>query len=329
MPTPAELWQQRQRQVTDATADRVLTAWERVRLSDPQRTFAAALPEMLAIVTAGQLAAADGADLYVAASVAADGLTPEPVAAVAARRFAGITSDGRTLPGLLTQPLIRTLYLRTQGADDATALLGGRQSLRTLVRTEVFDTGRDAVSVAMGLEERVTGYTRQVNLPACGRCILLAGKFYRKNAGFDRHPRCDCIHEVATQVMGPGEVDQNPRTLFDGMTTAQQNKAFGRDNAEVVRRGGDIGQVVNARRGMATAGSNWTTEGTTVRGAYGRSAGATQGRFVQEQRARLSSQREQAGKRLAAPRPSPGALLRFAGDDPDTFARALERAGYL
>jgi hypothetical protein len=328
MPTPAEVWQGRQRQVSAATASAVLRVWEQVRLDRPQRTFERALPQLLAAVTAGQLAAASGAPEYVATSVSMDGRTADPVATVPARRFAGLASDGRPLIGLLTQPLLRTLYLRTRGADDAAALSGGRLSLETVVRTEVLDTGRDAVSVAAGLDRSVTGYVRQVSLPACGRCVLLAGKFFRRNAGFDRHPRCDCQHVPTGRVVQPGEVDQDPRTLFNGMTREQQDRAFGKDNAEVIRRGGDIGQVVNARRGMATAGSNWTTEGTTSRGAFGRSQGATRGRFSQQQRVRASSQREQAGKRLAGPRPSPGALLRFA-NDPDEFALALERAGYL
>lgn len=327
MPTPADLWQQRQRQVTSATATAVLRTWRQVSLADPQRSFEEALPELLATVTTAQVAAASAAQAYVAAAVAADGVRPDPVAAVSPLRFAGLTSDGRTLVGLLTQPLIRTLYLRTQGADDRTALLGGRLSLETLVRTEVLDTGRDAVSVAAGLDRAVTGYTRQVSLPACDRCILLAGKFFKRNTGFSRHPRCDCQHVPATRE--PAQMSEDPRALFDGMTAEQQALAFGKANAEVIRRGGDMSQVVNARRGMATAGSNWTTEGVTSRGAYGRSRGATQGRFVQQERVRASSRREQAGKRLAAPRPSPGFLLEQAGADPDTFARALERAGYL
>lgn len=306
-----------------------MQAWARVRAGDAQRTFEAALPQLLATVTAGQLAAASGAEQYVGAVLAVDGLSPAPVASVSAARFAGVASDGRSLVGLLTQPLLRTLYLRTQGADDAAALAGGRLSLETLVRTEVFDTGRDAGQVASALERQVVGYVRQVNSPACGRCILLAGKFFKRNAGFDRHPRCDCQHVPATQVMKPGEIDQDPRMLFNGMTREQQDRAFGKDNAEVIRRGGDIGQVVNARRGMATAGSNWTREGTTSRGAYGRSQGATQGRFSRAERGRESSRREQAGKRLARPRPSPGFLLEQAGDDPEKFALALERAGYL
>ncbi len=206
------------------------------------------------------------------------------------------------MQGLLTQPLIRSLYLRTRGADDATALAGGRESLRTLVRTEVFDTGRDAVATAAALDRTVTGHIRVVNLPACSRCIVLAGRIYSRSTGFQRHPACDCSMQPVTRATPAGDVDQDQRSLFDGMTGDQQNRAFGRDNAEVIRRGGDIGQVVNARRGMATAGSNWTSEGTTSRNRTGRAR--------------------------PAPRPSPGALLRFA-DDPETFARALDRAGYL
>lgn len=261
-----------------------------------------ALPELLAAVTSGQLVAATSAPEYVAATVLAAGLTPEPVATVDPRRFAGVVSDGRALTGLLAQPLIRSLYLRTQGADDATALAGGRLSLETLVRTEVFDTGRDAVSVAVGLEPQIVGYERYVNLPACDRCVLLAGRVYSKSTGFARHPRCDCAHRPITRASERDGTEQDPRGLFDDMTAEQQDAAFGKANAEVIRRGGDMSQVVNARRGMATAGSNWTSEGTTKRGAYGR-----------------SNER---------PRPSPGALLRFA-KDPDEFAKALERAGYL
>ena len=60
---------------------------------------------------------------------------------------------------------------------------------------------------------------------------------------------------------------------------------------------------MNARRGMATAGSNWTREGITSRGKYGRER--------------------------QTPRPSLGFLLEMAGDDPEKFALALQRAGYL
>lgn len=291
MPTPAELWQQRQRDVSAATAQAVVRSWAAVRLTDPQRTFESVLPDLIASVVRGQLVAASGAAGYVAASMRADGFEPDQVAVVSAARFAGVTSDGRTLPGLLTQPLLRALYLRTQGADDATALAGGRLSLEAMVRTEVLDTGRDAVSVAGGLDRAVTGYIRQVHLPACGRCILLADKFFRRNQGFSRHPRCDCQQVPVARRQDGAE----PRELFDRMSRDEQDRAFGKDNAEVIRRGGDIGKVVNARRGMATAGDSFTT----------------------------------ANARKGQRRPLPAGLLEQAGDDPEKFALALERAGYL
>lgn len=294
MPTPAEVWQQRQRRVSDRTAEAVLKAWQRVTLADPQRTFTAALPELLAAVTAGQLVAAAGSAEYVSAVVTADGLTPAPVVMVAARRFAGVASDGRGLPGLLTQPLLRTLYLRTRGADDATALAGGRLSLETLVRTEVLDTGRDAAQVAAALEPAIVGYERYVNPPACGRCVVLAGRVYSRSTGFSRHPRCDCAMRMLTSRTARDGTEQTPQVLFDGMSRAQQDRGFTKAGAEAIRRGGDLGQVVNARRGMRRADEPWTTEGAQ-------------------------------GRR----RPSPAGLLREAGDDPERFARALERAGYL
>ena len=37
------------------------------------------------------------------------------------------------------------------------------------------------------------GYVRMLNPPSC-RCSVLAGRFYRWNNGFLRHPKCDCVH---------------------------------------------------------------------------------------------------------------------------------------
>lgn len=295
MSTPAETWQQAQRQVSQATAVAVLAAWRQVRLSNPQASFAAVLPALLAAVVTGQMQAASAAALYVAAVVRADGLTPAPVAAVPPQRLAGVASDGRTLQGLLTQPLLRSLYLRAQGADDLVALAGGRLSLETLVRTEVLDTGRDATQVAAALEPQIIGYERYVSMPACGRCLILAGRMYSMSSAFLRHPRCDCAMRPLTSRARRDGTEQDPRGLFAEMTREQQDRALGKDAAEVVRRGGDIGKVVNARRGMRQAGDNWTTEAA----------------------------------RRGRPRRSPSYLLRQAGDDPERFATALERAGYL
>lgn len=51
------------------------------------------------------------------------------------------------------------------------------------------------------------------------------------------------------------------------MSTAEQDKAFGKAGAEAIRNGANISQVVNARRGMYTAGgTDYTRTSTTRRG---------------------------------------------------------------
>src|SRR5207248_668406 len=69
-----------------------------------------------------------------------------------------------------------------------------------------------------------------------------------------------------------GRPANTPRALFDRMTVAQQNTAFGKDAATAIRAGADISRVVNARRHGAVyiaGGQEYTREATTVRGVGG------------------------------------------------------------
>jgi hypothetical protein len=43
------------------------------------------------------------------------------------------------------------------------------------------------------------GFVRRVNPPCCGRCAILAGRWYRYDSGFRRHPRCDCTLEPTSE----------------------------------------------------------------------------------------------------------------------------------
>jgi hypothetical protein len=96
--------------------------------------------------------------------------------------------------------------------------------------------------------------------PSCSRCVILAGRFYAVNAGFARHPRCDCVHIPVAESLH-SEVT-SPRAYFDNLDPAEQDKTFTRAGAQAIRDGADPAQVVNARRGMQTAadGRLYTTE---------------------------------------------------------------------
>jgi hypothetical protein len=106
----------------------------------------------------------------------------------------------------------------------------------------------------------VTGYVRMIVGKTCSRCLILAGRRYQWNAGFRRHPRCDCRHvPVAEDV--PGDVQTDPDAYFRSLSRAEQDDLLGKDGAEAARAGADLAQVVNARRGMYTAdGRQYTRE---------------------------------------------------------------------
>lgn len=115
---------------------------------------------------------------------------------------------------------------------------------------------------------------RMLNPPSCSRCSILAGRFYRWNTGFHRHPRCDCVH-VQTNAVTAAETEglvHDPYEYFKSLSPEDQDKNYTKAGAQAIRDGGDIFQVVNSRRGMKPGGLT-TTEGTTRRGNFGRGNG--------------------------------------------------------
>lgn len=115
-----------------------------------------------------------------------------------------------------------------------------------LMQTVLADTARQIMATGMTARPAVTGYVRVVEAGACSRCIVLAGRWYRHNEGFLRHPRCRCTHAPASRR---GDVP-DPQALFDAMSVEEQDARFGKAGAEAIRMGADMGRVVNARSGI-------------------------------------------------------------------------------
>jgi hypothetical protein len=192
--------------------------------------------------------------------------------------FAGVASDGRDLERLLRGAIIRVREAQRKGMSDEAARERGRHFLDLVLKTQVADAARAAESVSITVADPETpagkkvqvGYVRMLTPPSCGRCAVLAGRFYRWNAGFLRHPSCDCFHIVCT-VSGSNEILTNPYVYFNSLTEQEQNDLFGKAQAEAIRDGGDISQVVNSARTAGSVftaddGKRYTNEGTTKRG---------------------------------------------------------------
>jgi hypothetical protein len=274
------------------------------------------VPVVAELIADGQYEAASAADPFLAQILG--GIDSE--GSIVPEALAGIAADGRPLPNLLMYPAWNAVNALTRGMSLVYALASGQAFLDLLVRTQIADIGRQADLTGMIARPAVTSYIRVVEAPACSRCIILAGVEYGISEAFQRHPRCDCTMEPVTKFHRPKPA--SPEAMFADMSTEEQVKTFGEAGAEAIASGADMGQVVNARRGMGTATAyghkvQATTEGITRRGFAGK---------------RLRNFEKVPGKRYAisrTPRLMPEEIMKLAENDRELQLRLLKKHGYI
>jgi hypothetical protein len=227
-------------------------SWRKLDLRDLDGSFASTVgPELLIMLASAQQAAASLAEPYVDRVLIEQNFGDDGrVARFVPGSLVGVASDGRPLPSLLRSPLTNTKMLIAQGSPEPIVATVSR--VERIVATQVQDAARAAESAVIASRAKVGGYVRQLTPPSCSRCAILAGRWYRYNTGFQRHPHCDCVHIPAAEDAA-GDLVTNPRDYFDSLTPAQQDAIFTKSGAKAIRDGADIGQVVNARRGMFKA----------------------------------------------------------------------------
>lgn len=306
-----------QRRLSEATARAAVHEWKQVDPHDIRGSWVAILARILAIVGGGQLAAAGAAEIWLARLLGAD---PERAnERLNAAALVGVDGAGRALADVLMAPMWAALRQVTQGKPVVQSMAHGQALLDTIVRTAVADTSRAADQTVMVSRPAVRSYIRVVSGGACSRCVVLAGNEYGTSTGFLRHPRCHCGMEPVTRDHEP--TAQDPRKVFEEMSPAQRKKAFGEAGTRAIEAGADIGQVVNARRGLKTAtvygrSLQITTEGITRRGLAG---------------ARLRDFEKVPGSRYRvsrSPRLMPEEIFRIA-DDRDHALRLLRLNSFL
>lgn len=192
----------------------------------------------------------------------------------------GVAGTGYQVDDTLSVATIRAKQAVEAGKSPITALGLAGDWLLMSATTILADTARTAESIGR-YTRPVGGYVRMVHGGACGRCVVQAGKWFRTNQGFLRHPRCKCTHIPTSEGLA-GDWQTNPTDYFHSLTAPQQIKLMGsKANAQAVVDGADVGQIINAYRrtsGMRFAqsgpikvrnGAKFTTEGTTRRGLAG------------------------------------------------------------
>lgn len=259
----------RQQRLAGAAIAGARSTWARLNPDLLDTSWSRFGPRLFALTVGIQTAAANDGVAYVPRVLDELEIDAPPAGRVATGRFVGVASDGRPLASLLQEPIIATKSLIGSGASTTEAMAGGWSVLERIIATQIADAGRAAVSVGIASRHRV-GWVRMLSTPSCKRCAVLAGRFYRWNEGFDRHPRCDCRHIPATENVA-GDFTTDPRKAIEAGQVTGLSKA---DTKAIVEAGADPAQVINAtRKGAAvtTAGGlKATTSGTTRRGLAGK-----------------------------------------------------------
>lgn len=327
MPAPdaAIAHYRRQQRLTALAVAAARRSWARLGSGN----WDAVVPQLILLTMAAQKSAATAGAAYVPNVLDELNIESEAAGRVGVAALVGVASDGRPLASLMGLPVSRVRNLIAAGMPDRDALQSGGALLDRIVQTQVADAGRAAESVGMVSRPQVGGYVRMLNLPSCSRCAILAGKFYKWNAGFKRHDSCDCVH-IPTSEDVAGDLRTDPDAAF----RSGQVTGLSLTEARAIRDGSDINQVVNSRRGMRTAQVygqrvKITTEGTTRRGLYSVNRRA-QGPVTETvtstgRRGAVANYKV----RRVPPRLRPESIYEIAGDDRAEAIRLLKLNSYL
>lgn len=324
-PSLAGVHYRRQQAVTRDTTRIVQRLWSRVDINAIGQSWRALSSRAVEAVATGQLLAAAGAAAYVFAQTQTQGGSLDAPAADPAA-FAGRTAEGVALEVAMGSIVAGTGQSITAGAPPREALLSGGLRMLTLVSNEVQQAGSNATQVGITAMPSLRGYVRMLQTPSCPRCVILAGRVYKWSDGFQRHPRCDCVHVPYAEAANVSDVRTDPKGYFDSLSVDEQDRTFGKANAQAIRDGADMNQVVNiSRRGSLYSfdvadGTRLqaTIEGTTIRqGRAGRLLGLPSGPIPE------------AFERAGVARLTPRSIYTLAGDDRALAQQLLSRYGYV
>jgi hypothetical protein len=292
-------------------------------------------PRIAALVTAAQVGAARDGIAYVGDALAEQDIDVRPDFDSDPRSFAG---SAYSIDGLVAGQLEPVLYGAVVNARTADAgslaqrLDAGLTFLSMVVPSQVADASRAASGTQIFARPEI-GYIRMVNPPCCKRCAVLAGAYFKHNAGFQRHPQCDCRH-VPTYEADAEDVGYmiGPEDVKDLNATQRQ----------AIADGADMNQVINARRVYTTregvarpsysADGLWTSEGTTRRGyaSYVKRAIAKQRGELAKETATNVGRRGYVKNYVVrrTKRPTPEAIYKYA-ESREEAIKLLAANGYI
>jgi len=296
--------------------------------TDFDASYARIEPALLSVLFSAQERVASGALAYVPDVLGESAGDPDYVSE--GSRFVGVAGDGLPVASMAYGSVVRAKAAVASGMSPGFALESAGKFLSVSSGTLLSDTGRSAEKVSGGAH-RVRTWTRMLNPPSCGRCVILAGKRSYHSEAFNRHPGCDCRNVPSTEDTGD-DARTDPHAYLSELSEAEQDQALGsKANGQAFRDGADMNQLINAYRRSGAVrpaqvhgvGIKYTREGTTRRGhAYWQ---MSQAQYVKEQGIFKDGSKYY---RLKSPRLMPESIYKVAKDHEDA-KRLLKLYGWV
>lgn len=246
LPTAARNYAASQRLEQQAAIAAVLRQW-RTMNDDFDQSWLRIAPTVVAILVKAQQRVIDDAGEYLPAVLDETDQRDDQFLEPNTAGLVGITGAGQPIEYATALAPIRAKQAVAAGQTPWQALQTAGTWLASASGLLLSDTGRAAEALGMYTRRGGGGFVRMLTPPSCGRCIVLAGKWFRTNQGFSRHPpTCDCRHIPASESIA-GDLTVDSRAYFDSLDEAGQIKMMGgKANAQAVRDGADLGRIVNA-----------------------------------------------------------------------------------
>lgn len=242
---------QQQQAISVATAAEAGRIWRRGMGDNFDLSYTDIAGQLFTTVLAGQRQAAQSGIDYVPVVLAETAQDAPAAVRVNPARFEGTTDDGRPLENLLQGAVYKSKSVVATGAPSRAALAAGGDWLQGAVLDSVRTANRQAVAAEITARPAIMGWVRMLNPPSCKFCIVLAGKWFRWNQGFQSHTDCDCRHIPSSEALA-GDMTTDPYAMFRSLAPKEQDRLFGKADAQALRDGADIYRVVNVRsRGLA------------------------------------------------------------------------------
>lgn len=293
------------RSLTRSVLRTATAAWAAVSLDDIASSWAAEIAAVEERVARAQALAVIDSNEYIAQSLYEQGLDASGMYVPPVALVGMMPESGAAVSAAFAGVAYHALGRIGRGMPPAEAKTRGFTEIVQISQLAVTDTARTTARLAITGKDTEYGWVRTLTPPSCPRCVVLAGRFYDWNRGFPRHPQCDCRHVPAHSAAAGAQSD--PYAYFESLTEEEQNRGFGKAQAQAIRDGGDIYQVVNEALDR-TKSKRFTRVGTGKRGFY-----------------RTQTEAGRAGKRrLTVPE-----IYHRAGDDRTRAKQLLSEYGYL